>query len=57
MDIIGRISWSGPGWYASRIEGDSGKEVVMPLETAGREEMAFYAGRGVLGELRKINGI
>jgi hypothetical protein len=27
------------------------------LEAAGREELAFYEGRGALGELRKINGI
>ena len=30
--IYGRIFWSGAGWYASRVEGDSGMEVMMPLE-------------------------
>ena len=35
--ITGRIFWSGSRWYASRIEGDSGMEVVMPLETAGND--------------------
>ena len=35
MSIKGRIFWQGSGWYASRIEGDSGMEVIMPLETAG----------------------
>lgn len=37
---------------------DASVEVVRArLETAGREELAFYEGRGVLGELRKINGV
>ena len=30
--IYGRIFWSGEGWYASRVEGDSGMEVMLPLE-------------------------
>lgn len=30
--ITGRIFWTGEGWYASRVEGDSGMEVVLPLE-------------------------
>jgi hypothetical protein len=34
-----------------------GPGVRTVLEAAGREELAFYEGRGALGELRKINGI
>lgn len=37
MELMGRIFWSGQGWYASRVEGDSGMEVIMPLETAGND--------------------
>lgn len=33
MNINGRIFWNGPGWYASRVEGDSGMEAMMPLES------------------------
>ena len=32
MELKGRIFWSGAGWYASRVEGDSGMEVMLPLE-------------------------
>jgi phosphoribosylaminoimidazole-succinocarboxamide synthase len=32
-------------------------EVRSRLEAAGREELAFYEGRGALGDLGKINGI
>ena len=32
MMINGRIFWDGAGWYASRVEGDTGMEVVLPLE-------------------------
>lgn len=35
----------------------SGSEVRGRLESAGREELAFYEGRGALGDLKKINGI
>jgi len=35
----------------------SGSEVRRRLESAGREELAFYEGRGALGDLKKINGI
>jgi phosphoribosylaminoimidazole-succinocarboxamide synthase len=40
------------------LTGEASAEAVRArLETAGREELAFYEGRGALGELRKINGI
>ena len=32
MKLNGRIFWNGAGWYASRVEGDSGMEVMLPLE-------------------------
>ena len=35
----------------------SAEQVRARLETAGQEELAFYEGRGALGELKKINGI
>lgn len=38
--------------------GAAGAEAVQGrLEAAGRAELAFYEGRGALGDLRKINGI
>lgn len=40
------------------LTGDASAEQVRArLETAGQEELAFYEGRGALGELKKINGI
>lgn len=40
------------------LTGDASAEAVRArLEAAGREELAFYEGRGVLGELEKMNGV
>ena len=40
------------------ITGEAAAEVIRTiLEEAGKEEIEFYRGRGVLEELRKINGI
>lgn len=40
------------------LTGEASAEAVRArLETAGREELAFYEGRGALGDLKKINGI
>ena len=55
MELKGRFFWSGAGWYASRVEGDSGMEVMLPLEcgsdskrlpSQAQSEEAYQKGLG-----------